>query len=146
VTVAGRPADLYGRALAEARAGRPDRGVELLSQALEQETSRRGRFLRQTELSGVMVRGGLEAVARPILEELVQQIDNQSLEQWEEPGVVAAPLALLYRVIGKIDGDTSERQTLYQRVCKLDPVAAVALTREESGAAEVSETSTAGAW
>ena len=102
--------------------------IDVLLREAERERSPRGRFVRRVRLAGAMVEGGLDAVARPILEELVAQIDAQRLEAWERGDLVARPLALLYRCLERRDEDAGLRQQLYLRICRLDPLQAMALT------------------
>jgi type VI secretion system protein ImpA len=86
--------------------------------------------VRQTQIAYVMVEAGLDAVARPILEKLVSTIDERSLEDWEAGPLVAQPMALLCRVIDRMDGEGSDtRNELYLRICRLDPLQAIALPR-----------------
>jgi type VI secretion system protein ImpA len=112
-----------------ARAGSPQRAIQTIMQELEHETSRRGRFLRQTELAGVMVDADLATVAKPILEELVAQIDAHKLEEWEAGELVARPLALLYRCLDQLGTDAALKEALYLRVCRLDPLQAISFAR-----------------
>jgi type VI secretion system protein ImpA len=112
-----------------ARAGSPQRAIQTIIQELEHETSRRGRFLRQTELAGVMVEADLAGVAKPILEELVAQIDAHKLEEWEAGELVARPLALLYRCLDQLGTDAALKEALYLRVCRLDPLQAISFAR-----------------
>jgi len=121
--VRGREA--YERALAEMRAGRADRAIEMLMRELENEKSRRGRFIRQSQLADVMISAGLEPIAKPILEDMLAQIEAHKLDDWETGALVAHPLALLYRCLDKLDGDGSAKQALYLRICRLDPVQAI---------------------
>lgn len=118
------------RALGEVRAGRPERAIEMLMRELAHEKSRRGRFLRQAQLSSIMVDAGLTAVAKPILEELLTQIEEHKLEEWETGDVVAQPIALLYRVLQQTDGDSALRENLYLRICRLDPLQAIGFTHQ----------------
>lgn len=124
------PRDPFLTARSELARSRPNRAIELLLAELSRERSPRGRFVRQTQIAYVMVEAGLEAVARPILEKLVSTIDERSLEDWESGPLVAQPMALLCRVIDRLDGEGSDtRQELYLRVCRLDPLQAMALQR-----------------
>ncbi|HKG91969.1 MAG TPA: type VI secretion system protein TssA, partial [Gemmatimonadaceae bacterium] len=125
-----RSSDAYERAMAEVRSGRTQRAIELLMHELAREKSRRGRFLRQTQIAGVMVDAGLHAVALPMLEELIGQLDAFKLEDWETGDVVARPLALLYRCLTSVEGDPAVRQTLYLRICRLDPLAAIGFAQQ----------------
>jgi type VI secretion system protein ImpA len=113
------------RAMADVRSGRPERAIETLMRDLAREKSRRGRFLKQTQLADIMVAAGHEGVAKPILEELVALIESHKLEEWEAGDVIAQPLALLYRCLDKIEGDPAVKQGLYLRICRLDPVQAI---------------------
>ena len=121
---AGRTA--YHRATVELKSGRADRAIDILMQELNRERSPRGRFIRMTQVASIMVDAGLESVAMPILDELLEQIEAHKLEEWEPGEVVAQPLMLLCRCIDKLDGDAGQRQKLYLRVCRLDPLQALA--------------------
>ena len=78
-----------------------------------------------------MVEAGLDQVAKPILEQLVRTIDENegALERWEAGPLVAQPMALLCKVLDRSDGDQETRDELYKRVCRLDPLQAMALGR-----------------
>ncbi len=103
------------------RAGQPQKAIELLMREADQERSARSRFLRRSQAAAIMVDSGLEAVATPILQQLTDQVQHHSLEEWEDGETVAQVLALLYRCLLKV-GDTSSTQDLYLRVCRLDPL------------------------
>ena len=113
------------RAAAEVRAGRPEKAIQLLMRALDREKTRRGRFLRQAELARVMVDAGFVQVAQPILQELMADIEAHKLDEWEAGELVARPMALMYRCLEKLDGDSSTRQDLYTRIARLDPLQAI---------------------
>ena len=70
---------------------------------------------------------GHETVAYPILEHLVEEIDRHQLEGWEAPDMVAHALSLLYRSNEKVNGDPAVKQKIYARICRLDPMQALAL-------------------
>ena len=120
-----RSRDPRSAALAEVRAGRTDRAIALLMREAASEKSKRGRFLLQTELASIMVGAGHHAVAQPILEELIADVEAHKLEDWESGEVVARALSLLYRCLEKADGDSGSRQSLYLRICRLDPLQAI---------------------
>lgn len=122
-----RARDPFDVARSELAAGRPNRAIELLTAELARDPSPRGRFVRQTQIAYVMVEAGLYAVAQPLLQKLVEIIDERSLEQWESGPLVAQPMALLYRVLVHTDGDGGERYQLYLRICRLDPLQAMSL-------------------
>lgn len=119
--------DPFELARQELAHGRPNRAIELLVTELQRERSPRGHFVRQTQIAYIMVEAGLDAVAHPILQRLIETIDEKGLEQWEAGALVAQPMALMCRVIDRTEGDASERYQLYLRVCRLDPLQALAL-------------------
>ncbi len=113
------------RAANEVRAGRPEKAIEMLMRELDREKTRRGRFLRQAELARVMVDAGFVQLAQPILQELLADIEAHKLEEWEAGDLVARPMALMYRCLEKLDGDSSARHDLYTRIARLDPLQAL---------------------
>ena len=117
---------VFDRAVDEVRAGRPQKGIELLMREAEQEKSERARFLCRAEAAGIMVEAGLEAVAMPILKELVDAIETHKLEDWEAGNVAARPMGLMYRCLQKLGGDAERKDDLYRRICRLDPLQAIA--------------------
>jgi len=123
--------DAFDVARERVRAGDARGAMELLMRAAAQEKSTRARFIRRAQAAEVMVGAGLEPVALPILRELVSQVDEHKLEDWEDGQTIAHPIGLLYRCLAK---DSSDRQSLYVRICRLDPVQAISLG--ESSAAQ----------
>ena len=73
-----------------------------------------------------MVDSGLEAIALPILKELLEQIEAHKLEEWEAGDAVARPMGLLYRCLDKLGGDADMKDNLYKQICRLDPLQAMA--------------------
>ncbi|MGH7553996.1 MAG: type VI secretion system domain-containing protein, partial [Longimicrobiales bacterium] len=115
----------YERAMERVRAGEPDKGIEMLIRLAAQEKSPRDRFLRRSQAASIMVETGREAVALPILEDLVREIDNHTLEEWEAGETVAQPLGLLFRCLLRHQGESDTTQSLYLRICRLDPLQAI---------------------
>ena len=112
------------------RSGNPQKGIELLMQQAEKENSARDRFLRKAEAAGIMVDSGLSEVALPTLRQLAEQIEAHQLEGWEAGDVVARPMALLFRCLRGLEGESEATQSLYQRIARLDPMQAMAATKE----------------
>jgi len=123
------PPDAYQLAVDALRAGRRKDAVEILARESAQERSGRARFQRRIQLAEVCMAAGYEAVAWPILEELAQEIEQRKLEEWEAPEVVAHPLVLLFRCLSKLDRDSEEKQRIYARICRLDPMQALACSK-----------------
>ena len=124
---------LLDRALAEIKAGRPQKAIEIIKRELDREQSRRGRFLRQVQLARVMSVAGLDAAAIQVLEELNTRIEEHRLEEWESGALVAEPLALLHRCLERTGGDETIRQALYLRIVRLDPVQALGFGQTGGG-------------
>jgi type VI secretion system protein ImpA len=121
----------WDRASAEVHAGRAERGLQLLMDELNKEKTPRARFLRRTQIARIMVDSGLEAIAVPILTELLGLIENHKLAEWEAGDLVAEPMALLYQCIERLAPEAvasdHSKDTLYPRICSLDPLQAMAL-------------------
>ncbi|MEO7985606.1 MAG: type VI secretion system protein TssA [Gemmatimonadales bacterium] len=128
---AGDPA--FHSAQVEARAGRPQRGIEMLMGALAREKTARARFLRRTQVSRMMVEAGLEPIAVPILEELLELVERHNLADWESGELVAEPMALLHRCMDKVPAEVVKgphtQASLYPRICSLDPLQAMSLSQ-----------------
>jgi type VI secretion system protein ImpA len=119
--------DAFDLAMEAARGGRIDEAVDILTREIARGDSGRARFLRRSQLAQICLAAGQEAMSRPLLEDLSEEIVRRGLEQWEAPGMVSQPLAMLYRCL--TNGANEERERLYARICKLDPPAALRLAR-----------------
>lgn len=121
------PNQVIQLAMKSARAGRVQEAIGMLTRELGKERSGRGRFQRQIQLANVFLATKHEAIAYPILVELSEEIDRRKLEEWEDPSIVAQPLALLYRCAEKLGRDDAEKEKIYQKLCRLDPAQALSL-------------------
>jgi hypothetical protein len=121
------PRDVFALAQREAAAGKTDRAIQLLMREVAREPNERARFLRRTQMATIMVDNSLLDVAKPLLQQLIAQIDNHNLADWEDPALVAQPLALMVRVLDAQE-DQESRQDYYLRVCTLNPIQALSLT------------------
>jgi type VI secretion system protein ImpA len=121
--------DANDLALQAVRSGRRQEAIEILSREAAAEKSGRGRFQRRLQLAQLCMALGYERIAHPILEQLASEIDSRGLEGWEAPSTVAQPLALLYRCLEKLDAAPDLKQTVYDRICRLDPLQALACER-----------------
>ncbi len=128
---AGEPAapDTFTLALEAARSGRPSDAIRMMADDIPFQPSGRARFQRKLQLAQICMMSGHEALAQSVLEDLAMVIDQHKLEEWEASGVVAHPLALLYRCVSKLEGDAATRQKLYSRISRLDPVLALECAR-----------------
>ncbi|HSW49610.1 MAG TPA: type VI secretion system domain-containing protein, partial [Bryobacteraceae bacterium] len=111
------------------RQKRPQEGIELLSQEIVKARSGRLRFQRKIQLAQVCMASGHESVAYPILEEIGKEIEQRNLEDWEAPDLLAQPLVLLLRCLNKLGISPEDRQRIYARICRLDPIQALSCTK-----------------
>ncbi len=68
---------------------------------------------------------GKDAIAQPLLEDVAATIENHKLDAWEDPELVASDLLKLMRSSKKIQGNAGEKQKMFERICRLDPVQAL---------------------
>ena len=118
------PPDAFELAMKAARSGRANEGIELLMREMTSERSGRGRFQRKSQLAQLCVSSGHQTIAFPILQDLAGEIERRKLEDWEEPEMVAHPLAMLYKCLDR-DAAPDDRQKLYAWICRLDPLQAL---------------------
>lgn len=126
---AAAPPDAFQVAMNAARSGDVQLAVEVLSREIAHERSGRARFQRKIQLSQICMSTGHEAIAYPILNEMADEIEQRKLEEWEASEVLAHPLALLFRCMNQLDGDAEIKRKLYARICRLDPVQALACAK-----------------
>jgi hypothetical protein len=119
------PGDEFDDAIRTVRDGRITDGLQVISQKLAMEKCGRGRFRRRTQLAHLLILAGHQGIAKPLLDELADEIQQKRLEEWEEAEAIAYPLELLVKCLGK-DPEHAERRTqLYARLCRIDPVRAM---------------------
>lgn len=116
------------------RAGQPQKGIEILMKAADEQGSVRGRALHRAEAAAIMVEHGLAPVALPILRDIQRLISEHALEGWEDAGTVARPLALLVRAIDETGDAQGDREQLYLEVCRIDPMQAMTFSRRGGAA------------
>ena len=86
--------------------------------------SGRARFQRRLQIAQVCIDAEEKKIAYRVLEELVKEIDERQLEEWEAGEMIAQPLALLLKCIDPSD-DSGERESLFARLCRINPIAAM---------------------
>ena len=121
--------DAFELAMEAARSGRQQDAFEILIREAHHQNSGRGRFQRRLQLAQVCLSTGADAIAYPILQELAATIDKHNLEEWESPDMVAHAFALLYRCMNDDSVSEEAKKTLYSKICRLDPVQALAHSR-----------------
>jgi type VI secretion system protein ImpA len=124
---AQQAADAYDLALEAARSGRAQEAIEILAREAVAEGSGRGRFRRRVQLAQICLGAGHATLAYPILQDLAGEIESRNLENWEAPDMISHPLALLFRCMAKMDISAEEKQKIYGRICRLDPIQALSI-------------------
>ena len=112
------------------RSGQVDKGLARMVQLSTKESTGRSRFQRRLLLAEACLASQRQRLARPILEELAEQIEKFQLEAWESPELIASVWVRLYKLY-KQDGDSADperAEKLYQRLCRLDPWQALGCT------------------
>jgi type VI secretion system protein ImpA len=105
------------------RQGQLPQAIQLLLRDAAQQPNGRARFQRRLHIAQLCVDSGEKRVAQLVLEELVKEIEERKLEDWEAGEILAQPLALLLKCVDP--DDTSRREELFSRLCRIDPIAAL---------------------
>ena len=121
--------DPWQSAQRELQQGRANEALSILRRQLGRETSERARFERQLQMARICLASKSEAVALPILEDLAAEIDRHGLTEWEDAEVVGEPLELLHQCLTKVRPEDERLRTIYDQLCRLDPLRAMRLTR-----------------
>ncbi len=122
------PPDVLDTARELMARGHLPQALQLLMRDAAQQPSGRARFQRRLQIAQLCVGAGQAKVAYPVLEELVKEIDQRQLEEWEATDMIAPPLALLLKCLdGTENGGL--RDTVFARLCRIDPIAAMDATR-----------------
>ena len=117
--------DAYDMARDLIRRGQLPQAIQLLVRDAAQQPSGRARFQRRLQVAQLCVGAGQNKVAHPVLEELVKEIEHRSLEEWEASEMIAQPLALLLKCLDSSNDTNGQREALFSRLCRIDPIAAM---------------------
>jgi len=111
-----------------ARAGRPQEAIEILTREATAEKSGRGRFQRRLQLAQLCMSMGYERIAHPILEQLAAEIDSRGLKDGK-PRQRRPAAGLALPLPGETGHGAGSEQKVYDRICRLDPLQALACGR-----------------
>ena len=120
-------ADAYVMAKEALAAGHEDKAFAIMRAEIGRQRSGRGRFRRTMQLIDLVVTSGKDAIAQPLLDDVTAMIETHKLDAWEEPEQVASDLLTLMRNSKKIQGSSSDKQKMFERICRLDPVQALSV-------------------
>jgi type VI secretion system protein ImpA len=118
-------ADAYVLAKEALAAGQEEKAFAIMRAEIGRQRSGRGRFRRTMQLIELAVSAGKDAIAQPLLDDVAAMIENHKLDAWEDPELVAGDLLKLMRNSKKIQGSSSDKQKMFERICRLDPVQAL---------------------
>lgn len=113
--------DLMGR-------GQLPQAIQLLMRDAAQQPTGRARYLRRLQIAQLCMSAGQGKVAFPVLEEIVKEFDQRQLEEWEGSEMIAPPLSLLLRCLDSSE-HSGDRETIFARLCRIDPLAAMNVSR-----------------
>jgi len=119
--------DANALALEAMRAKDPTKAIAILQTEIERQLSGRGRFQRKLQLAQICIAAGKDAIAQPLLDDLAATVELHKLEEWEDRETVAGALTFLLQHSKKIQADAKAKQTIFERICRLDPVQALGM-------------------
>jgi type VI secretion system protein ImpA len=119
------PPDAFDLARDMIRRGQISPAIQLLVRDAAQQPSGRARFQRRLQIAQLCIGAGQNKVAHPVLEELVKEIEQRNLEDWEAAEIIAPPLALLLTCLDPSQDTNGQREALFSRLCRIDPIAAM---------------------
>ncbi|MFZ0707358.1 MAG: type VI secretion system protein TssA [Candidatus Korobacteraceae bacterium] len=120
-----KASDAYALAQAAIRAGNIDKGIAIMREEIGRQQSGRARFQRTLQFVRLCVEAGNDAIVQPMIEDAAQAVEEHKLDNWEDREMVADALVLIMKTSKRVQGDAKERQRLFERVCRLDPVRAL---------------------
>jgi type VI secretion system protein ImpA len=118
-------ADAYVLAKDALAAGQEEKAFAIMRAEIARQRSGRRRFRRTMQMIELAMAAGKDAIAQPLLEDVTATIENHKLDAWEDPELVASDLLKLMRSSKKIQGNAGEKQKMFERICRLDPVQAL---------------------
>ena len=122
-----KASDAYTLAQAAIRAGNLEKGLAMMREEIARQQSGRARFQRTLQFVRLCVEAGNDAIVQPMIEDAAQALEAHKLDDWEDRQTVAEALVLIMKTSKRVQADSSERQRLFERVCRLDPVRALHL-------------------
>jgi len=102
-----------------------EKAFAIMRVEIAKQRSGRRRFRRIMETVELAITAGKEGIAQPLLEDVAAMIEAHKLDAWEDPELIASDLTRLMRYSKKIQGNAGEKQKIFERICRLDPVQAL---------------------
>ena len=122
--------DLFVKAQALTAKGQIQGAIQMLAHDAAYQSIGRLRYGRNLQIAELCVQSGNRAVAVPVLQGLVREVEERKLESWEPRHTVARPYALLLQCAPM---DKLDTQSIFARLCAIDPSAALTITPPVEG-------------
>jgi type VI secretion system protein ImpA len=119
--------DAYALAQDALASGQEEKAFAIMRAEVSRQRSGRRRFRRMMQTVELAIAAGKDGIAQPLLEDIAAAIENHKLDAWEDPEQIAGDLIKLMRYSKKIQGSAPEKQKLFDRICRLDPVQALSV-------------------
>jgi len=119
--------DPHALAVEAVRTGQPQKGVEILQKEVERQLNGRGRFQRKLQLAQICIAAGKDPIVQLLCDDLAAAIEAHKLEEWEDRAMIASAMVFLLQTSKKIQADAKVKQAMFERLCRLDPVQALAI-------------------
>lgn len=119
--------DAYALAQDALAAGQEEKAFAIMRAEVSRQRSGRRRFRRMMQTVELAIAAGKDGIAQPLLEDIAAAIETHKLDTWEDPEQIAGDLIKLMRYSKSIQDSSSERQKLFDRICRLDPVQALSV-------------------
>jgi type VI secretion system protein ImpA len=117
--------DAYTLAKDALSAGQEEKAFAIMRTEIARQRAGRRRFRRTMQMIELAMAAGKDSIAQPLLEDIAAAIEAHKLDAWEDPEEIASDLSKLMRFSKKIQGSASDKQKLFERICRLDPVQAL---------------------
>src|SRR5215469_17856547 len=122
-----RSVHAFQRAQDALKAGQEQKAFDIMRREIASQVSGRGRFLQKLRLVELCISAGKEDVAQILLDDITAAMDEYKLESWEDPALIGSILLILLKSSRRINEDSSLRQTVFERLCRLDPALALSV-------------------
>jgi type VI secretion system protein ImpA len=119
--------DAYALAQDALASGQEEKAFSIMRAEVSRQRSGRRRFRRMMQTVELAIAAGKDGIAQPLLEDIAAAIENHKLDAWEDPELIASDLIKLMRYSKKIQGSAADKQKLFDRICRLDPVQALSV-------------------
>ncbi len=120
--------DAYTLAKDALASGQEEKAFAIMRAEVSRQRSGRRRFRRMMQTVELAMAAGKDSLAQPLLEDIAATIENHKLDCCRRtPELIASDLIKLIRYSKRIQGSASDKQKLFERICRLDPVQALSV-------------------